>query len=93
MDELLELADKFKKGDTKGLADLTQFEQVQPTCSGLVVADECLRFTECACHVNLAKTGLHPELAEQGQEGFLLLPVRRKPRAAFFHSASSIEMS
>ncbi len=61
--EFLELPNEVGQWDTEDPADLAQFEQVQPTCSGLVVADKCLRLAECVRHIDLSKASLHPELA------------------------------
>lgn len=69
------------QGQAFSRLDLAQFEQVQPSRSGLVVADESLRFSESACHVHLANPGLHPKLAEHDSKAFccLLFAVSRGP--------------
>jgi len=66
MKELLELPDEVDERDAENPADLAQFEQIEPSRSGFVIANKCLWLAECACHVNLAKASLDPELAEQG---------------------------
>ena len=60
-----ELQEILSKGQSQISMHLAQLKQVQPACSGLVVADECLRLAECACHINLAKASLDPKLAEE----------------------------
>jgi hypothetical protein len=61
---LLKSPNKFNECDPENSADLAQFQQVQPPCSRLIVADECLRLAELVGHVRLTETGLPPELAE-----------------------------
>jgi hypothetical protein len=65
--KFLEFTNEINKGNAKDSADLAEFEQIQPTCTGLIITHECLRFAECSCHVNLAKAGFGSELTEQRQ--------------------------
>jgi hypothetical protein len=75
--QLFELLDELDERDTEDSADLAQLQQVQATCAGFIIADEGLGLSQCFRHIDLPETGFRPKLAEQRQESFLLLPVRR----------------
>jgi hypothetical protein len=86
---LLELPDELQKRNSEDLADLTEFKQIEPTCPGFVVTDECLRFAQRTGQINLTEASVQPELAKYRQQGLLLLSVRREPRPAFVHQLAA----
>jgi hypothetical protein len=88
---LFELPDEVDEGDTQNSADLAEFQEVQTTSAGFIIADEGLGLSQCVRHIDLPETGFGPKLAEQRTESFLLLSIGREPRPAFFHSARRIE--
>jgi len=72
---MLKAAYKLDKVSTDGVANIFQFEQVQPSCTGFVLADEGLRVPECVRDIGLVKSLFFANRSEQGQQQLLLAPV------------------
>lgn len=88
--DVFELDHEIVHRQADHIADLTQFEDIQPPFPRLIFADDRLRHPEGLCHINLAQTGIHPNLPKQGQQSLLVLAVRSDPRSASVHEYASI---
>jgi hypothetical protein len=91
LEQFLKLPHEPHQRNAQRLANLPQFQQVQPSRPGFVVAHESLGLPEPLGHVHLPESSLPAKPAQHGKEGLLLLPVGCEPRAALLHSARRIE--
>ena len=64
-EQVFKLPDQIDERDAEDATDLAQFQQVQAAYAGFIIADEGLRLSQCARHIDLAETGIGPKLAEQ----------------------------
>jgi hypothetical protein len=59
-----------------------EFQQIESPRARLIVADKYLERAKSCSDIYLPEASVPPELPEQCQEGFLLLPVSREPWTA-----------